>query len=624
MVETAAIEGARRNTRSAARSREQFPVNRWRGARPWLTCVMLFTPAVLSGQSLDGTVELGYGRASYDAGADRTVTGSFTQGYTLAYRSALWDPRFLTYAGELMFNRNALTLGEQDSRSRQTGFRATANLFAQRPFRATIRASRGFGGESANHPASTTARGGLGLPAGATAELQTSRSDFGVNWQLTAKSLPRIDVSYERDAARIAAGSLAAVQQQRSLQALIAREGTRVSNTLRYQRHAFDSDVSQAFRQRHSDLGYELLAKASSRTWGTVRAGRRTTESVFDMPLQFTDAGVGSYRPPPGGGEVALYYGQASLTHQAAKGISAEMNVGIDRERASAGTADAALANATTRYTTPGGVTVHGTATYGQRGQEISGTKLLVLTRGVSGGAEYRLLSRLLRAGASGEAGRGWNRSDRGLEGQSNHWRGRVDAGTDILRVLQLSASHDRARSTDDLLAFGNQQLERTQFTARSMISTRITLSATSEVATIDRGIASLLRTRYTQELATASFEPLRERRISVTAGRFTSRSLRDLDRNEYVGVDFSGRVIGPLQLTATLRRERMQSSAALLDQDGYYSTSALEYRLRLFTFSLEHRYTTLALNTAARAEPLMFRGNQMQFRVIRKFGVTP
>ena len=109
-----------------------------------------------------------------------------------------------------------------------------------------------------------------------------------------------------------------------------------------------------------------------------------------------------------------------------------------------------------------------------------------------------------------------------------------------------------------------------------------------------------------------------------MTAGRFTSRSLRDLDRNEYVGVDFSGRVIGPLQLTATLRRERMQSSAALLDQDGYYSTSALEYRLRLFTFSLEHRYTTLALNTAARAEPLMFRGNQMQFRVIRKFGVTP
>ncbi|HEV3486849.1 MAG TPA: hypothetical protein VG106_15665, partial [Vicinamibacterales bacterium] len=493
----------------------------------------------------------------------------------------------------------------------------------QRPFRASIRASRGFGGESANYPASGTVRGGLELPPGATPELRTARSEFGVNWQLTAKSLPRIEVSYQSDTGSVAAGSLEAVQKQRSTHALMSREGSRVSNTLRYQHNAFDSDVSQAFRQRHSDLGYELLAKASARTWGTVRAGRRTTHSVFDMPRQFTDIGVGSYRPPPGG-EVELYYGHATLTHQATKGLSADMSVGFDREQATAGSMRAMLASASTRYTALRGFMVHGTATYGERGQESGDTKLLVLTRGVSGGAEYRLTSRVARIGIATEAGRGWNRSDRGTEGESNHWRGRVDAGTDLLRIVQLSAGHDRGRSMDDLLSFGNQQVERTQVSARSMFSARLILSATSEVASIDRGAAPVVRTRYTHDTANASFELLRDRRITVSAGRFNSRSQPDMDRNEYLGLAFDGKLFGPVQLAASVRREHTQSSTSQLTQDGYYSMSALEYRLRLFTFALEHRYTSLALDTAARLEPLAFRGNQMQFRVIRKFGVMP
>jgi hypothetical protein len=586
-------------------------------------CALLFAPAVVSAQAVDGTVELGYGRASYDAGGDRTSTGSFTQGYTVAYRSALWDPRFLTYAGELTFNRNALTLGGEDSRSRQTGFRATANLFSQRPLRGSIRASRGFGGESANYPNASSVRGGLGLPAGATPELHTARSEFGMNWQLTAKSLPRVDLSYQRDSARVAAGSLDAVQQQRSVQALVAREGPRLSNTVRYQQNAFDTDVSQAYRQRYSELGYELLAKATPRTWGTVRAGRRTTESAFDLPPQFTDLGVGAYRPPPGG-EVALYYGQATLTHQPTKGLSADMSVGIDRERSAAGSTSAALASARTSYIAPAGITVHGIATYGERGQEADGTKLLVLTRGLSTGADYRLTSRVGRIGVAYETGRGWNQSDRGVEGESSQWRGRLDASTDLLRFVHLSAGHDRARSTDDLLPFGNQRLERTQVSARSTLTPRVTLSATSEIAWIDRGFSPSIRTRYTQETATASFELLRERRISMTAGRFISRSLGDIDSNEYIGIAFSGALIGPLQLAATIRREHTQSSAARLGQDGYYSTSSLDYRLRLFTFSLEHRYTNLALSTAERLDPLTFTGNQLQFRVIRKFGFTP
>jgi hypothetical protein len=184
-----------------------------------------------------------------------------------------------------------------------------------------------------------------------------------------------------------------------------------------------------------------------------------------------------------------------------------------------------------------------------------------------------------------------------------------------------LSAGHDRARSTDDLLSFGNQRLERTHVSARSTLTPRITLSATSELASLERGLAPSVHTRYTQETANASFELLRQRRITLTAGRFNSRSVADFDRNEYVGVAFTGALVGPLQLTATIRREHTQSSASRLAQDGYYSIGTVEYRLRLFTFTLEHRYTNLLLSTAGPLESLTFTGNQMQFRVNRRFG---
>ena len=67
-----------------------------------------------------------------------------------------------------------------------------------------------------------------------------------------------------------------------------------------------------------------------------------------------------------------------------------------------------------------------------------------------------------------------------------------------------------------------------------------------------------------------------------------------------------------PLLLTEGLdpvRREHTLSSASRLEQDGYYTIGVIDYRVRLFTFSVEHRYTDLALSTAARIDPLRHRG---------------
>jgi len=588
-----------------------------------VACLLLLAAAPLYAQSIDGSADWGYGRSTYNAGGEQTATSSFTQGYTVGYRSTLWDPRFLTYAGELTFNKNELTFGRDAGASQQTGFNATANLFPSRPFRATVHGSRGSGGESGHYPESSAMGGGLVLPAGSTPELKTARSEYGVNLQLTAPSLPRVEVSYQDGSATVAAGSLDVVQRQSATQVLVAREGPRLSNTLRYQRNGFDTGISQAFRQQYSDLGYEFVGRATDRTWATARAGRRATYSLFDMPRQVTDIGIDPYHPPSAG-EVNLVYGTATLAHQATDGLSTDLSVGYDRERSASGGTSALLAAATTRYRPFTGLTLNGSGIYGNRAQASPGTRVVVLTRGAATGVEYSLTFRAARASAAYEVGGGWNTSDSGVDGRSRLWRGRVEVGTDVLRLVQLNVGYDQGRSFDELLPFGNQWQERTHATARSTLTARVILDATYELASIDRGLApALFSTRYTQEAVSASFLVTRERRAQFTAGRFLNRSLASDDGNEYIGVAFTGALVGPLRITLTARREHTASVASRLDQDGYYTNGLIEYRVRLFTFSLEHRYTDLALGYGGRLDPLTFTGNQIVLRVGRRFGLA-
>src|SRR5919198_6590343 len=287
MVEAAAQGRTHRDRRRAPSRREDGGLIEPIALGTSVTFLLLLVPVALAAQSVNGTADWGYGRSTYRTGDEQTTNSSFMQGYTVGYRSSFWDPRLLTYAGELTFNRNALTYGQEEGASKQTGFKVTANLFPSRPFRGSIHGSRQIGGESANYPESSTVRSGLVLPAGSAPELRTERSEFGVNWQLTGQSMPRVELSYQEGSATIAAGSLDAVQQQRSLQAIVAKEGPRLSNTLRYQRNA-------------------------------------------------TDNGVAGYHPPPVG-EIDLLYGTATLAHQANKGLSADMSVGFDREQSDAG-----------------------------------------------------------------------------------------------------------------------------------------------------------------------------------------------------------------------------------------------------------------------------------------------
>jgi hypothetical protein len=285
---------------------------------------------------------------------------------------------------------------------------------------------------------------------------------------------------------------------------------------------------------------------------------------------------------------------------------------------------NALLATATTRYQPLTGITLQASGTYGERGQDIAGARLNVLTRGVAAGADYTFTRRLLRFGVGYGTGRGWSTSEEGLDGESRLWNARADAGTDILRIVQLNVGYEQGRSLDELLPLGNQWYERVRAGVRTALTARIIVDATHEIASIDRGTSPLVfRTRYMQTMATAAIQVSRDRRVSLTAGRFRNRSLMGDDDNEYVGVSLDGALIGLLRVSLTARRERTIATAALLDQDGYYTVGVLTYRVRLFTFSFEHRYTDLALQVGRGVAPLAFTGNQTMFRVGRLFRFT-
>jgi hypothetical protein len=379
--------------------------------------------------------------------------------------------------------------------------------------------------------------------------------------------------------------------------------------------------VSLALRQRYSELGYEFIAKPNDRFRTDVRAGRRKTSSLFEAPTQ--SPGGDAYRPPSTG-DIDLYYGSASVTHMPNARITSDVNVGYNREQSSEAGTGAALATATTRVRPFDGATLRGTGTFGQRTQELGGVRRDVLTRTAGGGAEYTIKLKAARLGAEYDAERGWNRSDLNVDGSSRLWRARADWGVDVFGFTQLNFGYDRSRSIDDLLILGNQWQERTHGSARTTVTSRVTIDGSYELVNLDRGVASeLFRTRYTQATAIATFQFSRQRRASMLAGRFVNRSFASNEANDYFGASFDGTIAGALRLTATVRREHTTSSAARLDQDGYYTMGGIEYRVRLFTFTLDHRYTDLALSTASQADPLTFTGNQILFRVGRKFGMT-
>lgn len=588
----------------------------------WTLVAGLFLafPIQAAAQAVNGMADWTYGHSAIDAGEQSTMNKSFAQNYTIGYRSIVWDPRFLQYTAELTFQKIGLTFGRQEGRSGNTGYKLGASLFQARPFPLSISASRSFGGESGNFPTAMPVRGGLVLPPGtAMPQFKTRVSTLGVNWQLATKGFPRTELAYRKGSSGASVGDLKVEQQDSTLSASMAGETARTRNTLRLHRTAFDNLAAQEFKQRQTDLNYELLATLGRRTKGNVRAGYRRTYSLFDTPPEFTDIGRGASLPPSGG-DFGQYYAAGGVSYQAGRALFTDVTTSYDRSNWDQGSAGSLLLLSTTRYEPLGGLTLSATGTYGLRGQELGGSSLTVLTRNVQGGVAYSLARRPIQISLGAERGTGWHGGTTSQSGRTDSWTGRATAGSTALRWVELSLGYERARSTDDLFVFGNYWMARTRASARSRAIGRIRLDASWERSTVERGIRDTFsRTEFLTRNGGAQVDLGRGRRLSLTAGDFQNRTAYGTDSNQFYGLSYESYLFNGLRLSSSARREAVALRG--IEQTGYYTIAQAEYRLRLFTFAVEHRYTNLDLAVSTRTGPFLFVGNQVLIRISRRFG---
>jgi len=300
-----------------------------------LACAFSLVTATARAQAVSGVAEWTVANGTSTSDGEPYANDSFWQRYTVALNSALIDPRLLKYNADVTFRTNSLTFGgEEDRRSGRMndfGYSLGAALFPMRPFPFVIQATRSTVGESGDYPSSNGIRGGIVVPPGdPLPDFKTRNESLSMSWLLSTPALPRIEVNYRSSSSVVNGGPYHAEQHDVDFHSGIYHDTPRTRQSLRYDRNSTDNLVSQAFNHRLSDLSYDFSATLSRRNRLLVRAGRRTTFSLFDVPSQIVDPGTGSYLLPSRG-TVESLYAITGVTYEPHNRLSIDLTASIDR-----------------------------------------------------------------------------------------------------------------------------------------------------------------------------------------------------------------------------------------------------------------------------------------------------
>ena len=587
-------------------------------------CALVLLPRLLPAQTLSGSAALSIARGTYTSDQQPSDNSSFWQEYRLGYGSSLFSPRLFTYNGEAMFSTNSLQVGSvtfpQDGRQRTFGYKFGASLFPSRPFALSVQASRNILGETGDYPASGGIRGGIAVPPGEPLpNFQTRTSDLGVGWHLGVQGLPHVEVGYRKGRSVVTGGPYYAEQRDEDLHVSATQDTTHTKQTLRYQKTSYQNLFSNAFDQRLSDLDYEFAATLSSRGRASVRVGRRTSFSLFDRPSTQIDVVDSAYQPPSRG-EVSTAYVVSTVAYQPAARLAIEMTANVDRQETNQVRTDARLASATLRYDVFRGFSIDASGTIGDRGQAIYNNVIRVFTRNGQAGVAYHARVGWLDGSVRYTAGLGANTTPEGRVGASRSWAGESNLSASS-RWLTLSGGYDRAVSEDNVLAYGNFQLERWRAALQTQAG-RFLLNGSYEQSFVARGIdLTYSETRQQLFTGTLSLRLGRDSLFSANAGGFQSDILQSRDRTLFAGVSLESQLSRGLRLKVWARQGLTKVSLTRLDQQSFTGLAQLEYVRRLFAFSVEYRYTDQDLWPGSFLDPIRFQGQQVVLRVTRKFG---
>jgi hypothetical protein len=589
-----------------------------------LACALVLVPALAGAQIVAGMAAWTVGRGTSESGGLPSDNNSFWQDYTLGYTGSMVDARLLKYNAEIAFRTNSLDLGgvdySQQGHQRDLGYKLGASLFPARPFPFYIQASRDTIDESGDYPSSSGIRGGIAVPPGVpTPDFRTRNTALSAGWQLSVPSLPRIDVGYRKGHSVVTGGPYSAEQNDEDLHFGASKDTTRTQHVLRYQRTAYENLVSQAFNQRLSDLEYDFGATLPGRSRASVRAGRRTSLSLFDVAVPPGNQDIGAY-VPPSRGEVGTTYLVGTFSTEPSRRLSLDFTGTFDRQDTALVTTDARLASATAHFEALPGLSLNATGTFGERGQELGQGTITVSTRSGLAGVSYRARVRWLEAGVQSAGGAGTNTTVEGQVGRTGSWAGQANLSASN-RWVSVSGGYGRSRNWDDILDYGNTRYERGHAAVQGQAG-RVLLNGSWEEALIERGRNLTIATdRQRIFTATASLRVGRDSLLSANAGGFRNDTESGRDRSVFGGAAFESQLWRALHLVLWGRLGNTSATQTGLDQRALSAFAQLEYRLRFFNFALEYRYNDQDLLSGDLANPVKFRGHQMLLRITRKFG---
>jgi len=578
-------------------------------------------PGRASAQAVSGVAEWTVGRGGYRTDAGTISNNSFSQLYSVGYKSSLWDPRFLQYTAGVSFGINSLTFGPQSGSSRDLGYLFGVNLFPERPFPFSLQVRRDRIGESGDFQSASVVRGGIALePGQAIPDFLTRNTGLQLNWQLNIPGRPRFDLSYRRDTSTVTGGGAEAGQLTSDLIASAYKETAKIRHTLRYQRNRTDSIVSRVFNQRLTDLNYELNATVGTRSRALVRAGRRSAFSLFDTPPAQTDFGTPAYQPAMRG-TTTTYFSEGSLYWDPARRLQLDATVSADLNTATGISTRAMLVSSGVSYDVGWGLALSGRGTLGLRGQTALEVIRNVRTSNVSGSVRLSRSVKFIQYGGSATRFLGSNTFGEGAAGTITGSSASLQTNTTFARLPNVSLGYESSRAVDDVLELGNMATERRRAAVTGGVGGRLTAQADWEESTIDRGRGLLASTSHIR--MTTATVGTRLGRVALTAnvGEFEYRSdMFDSNRTRFVGGTLSAVIGRSLSLSWNARAEQVVTTLNRQRQNGLYSQFRLDYRLRLFTFGVEHRYTDLE-QIVLTSDPYLSRGSRFLFRISRKFG---
>jgi len=590
-----------------------------------MACAAVLLPSLLSAQTINGAVALSVARGTYTTDLQTSANNSFWQEYRLGYGSSLFDPRLLKYDGEITYRSNRLQVGDvlfpQQGRQRDFGYKVGASLFPTRPFALSIQASKDMLGESGDYQASGSMRGGLAIPASESLpKLLTRNSALSVGWHLGVQGLPRIELGYRKGRSVVTGGPYYAEQHDEDLHFSATQDTTHTKQSLRYQKTSYQNLFTSAFDQRLSDLDYEFSATLSKQGRAMVRVGRRTSFSLFDRPTSEFDVANTVYQPPTRG-QVSTQYVVSTVTYEPTSRVAVEVTANLDKLDATEASTNARLASVNFRYDIFQGFSLNAIGTLGDRGQVIDHDVVRVFTRNGQAGASYHARVGWLDGSVRYTSGLGANTTPDGRLGASRSWAGDANLSASS-RWLTVSGGYDRAVSVDNVLAYGNLQLERWRTAVQGQAGP-VTLNGSYEQSFVARGVdLTYARTRQRMFTGTASIRLGRDSLLGANVGGFRSDMLQGRDRTMFAGVSLESQLATGLRLKAWARRGLTRASQTRLDQQSLTGLAQLEYLRRLFSFSIEYRYTNQDLWPGNFLDPIRFRGHQLMFRITRKFGI--